>query len=78
MKKLTHRPEPGDYFESYLESKKIDSESNLTWEKVYEKDLKQWNEQNNKHQLEYSIWSCKVSWCPICKQHFYNSENHGN
>jgi hypothetical protein len=51
MKKLTHRPEPGDYFESYLESKKIDPESNLTWKEVYEKDLKQWNEQNNKHQL---------------------------
>lgn len=28
-----------------------------------------------KHQLEYSIWSCKVSWCPICLKHFYNERN---
>ena len=28
-----------------------------------------------KHQLEYSIWSCKVSWCPICLEHFYNDRN---
>ena len=28
-----------------------------------------------KHQLEYSIWSARVSWCPICKKHFYNSRN---
>ena len=28
-----------------------------------------------KHQLEYSIWSCRVSWCPICLEHFYNSRN---
>lgn len=28
-----------------------------------------------KHQLEYSIWSCKVSWCPICRKHFYNERN---
>ena len=27
------------------------------------------------HQLEYSIWSCKVSWCPICLKHFYNERN---
>lgn len=28
-----------------------------------------------KHQLEYSIYSCKVSWCPICHKHFYNERN---
>lgn len=30
---------------------------------------------NDKHYLEYSIYSCKVSWCPICNQHFYNERN---
>jgi len=28
-----------------------------------------------RHQLEYSIMSTKVSWCPICKSHFYNERN---
>ena len=28
-----------------------------------------------KHQLEYSIFSCKISWCPICKEHFYTKQN---
>ena len=28
-----------------------------------------------KHFLQYSIYSKKVSWCPICKQHFYNDRN---
>ncbi len=28
-----------------------------------------------KHQLEYNIWSAKVSWCPICNKHFYNERN---
>ena len=28
-----------------------------------------------KHPLEYSSYSCKVSWCPICNQHFYNDRN---
>ena len=28
-----------------------------------------------KHFLQYSIYSNKVSWCPICKQHFYNDRN---
>jgi len=28
-----------------------------------------------KHQLEYSIWSDWVSWCPICNDHFYNDRN---
>ena len=28
-----------------------------------------------KHKLEYSIWSAKISWCDICKKHFYNQEN---
>lgn len=28
-----------------------------------------------KHQLEYSIYSCKVSWCQICHKHFYNERN---
>jgi len=28
-----------------------------------------------KHKLKYSIWSSRVSWCPICKEHFYNSRN---
>ena len=27
------------------------------------------------HYLEYSIWSCQVSWCDICKEHFYNESN---
>ena len=31
-----------------------------------------------KHQLKYSIWSCKVSWCPICLKHFYNERNEIN
>lgn len=30
---------------------------------------------NEKHYLEYSMYSCKVSWCPICNQHFYNERN---
>jgi hypothetical protein len=30
---------------------------------------------SDKHQLEYSIWSAKVSWCPICLEHFYNDTN---
>ncbi len=25
-----------------------------------------------KHKLEYNIHSTKVTWCPICKEHFYN------
>ena len=33
------------------------------------------NEYPIKHQLEYSIWSCKVSWCPVCYKHFYNERN---
>jgi hypothetical protein len=28
-----------------------------------------------KHQLEYSIYSRRVSWCPICLKHFYNERN---
>ena len=32
-------------------------------------------EKTIRHNLEYSIWSCKVSWCPICNQHFYNERN---
>ena len=28
-----------------------------------------------RHYLEYCIFSAKVSWCNICKQHFYNSGN---
>lgn len=28
-----------------------------------------------KHQLEYSPWSARFSWCPICKEHFFNEEN---
>lgn len=28
-----------------------------------------------KHPLEYSMWSAKVSWCPICHAHFYNKSN---
>jgi hypothetical protein len=28
-----------------------------------------------KHQLEYSMYSCRVSWCPICHKHFYNEKN---
>lgn len=30
---------------------------------------------NEKHYLEYCIYSNKVSWCKICKQHFYNETN---
>jgi len=30
---------------------------------------------HTKHLLEYSIWSCKVSWCPKCNKHFYNERN---
>ncbi len=29
-----------------------------------------------KHQLEYNIHSCKVSWCPICKEHFYTEDHY--
>jgi hypothetical protein len=29
----------------------------------------------DKHQLEYSIHSAKVTWCPICCRHFYNEVN---
>ena len=29
----------------------------------------------NKHQLEYCSYSNKVSWCPICKKHYYNEMN---
>lgn len=32
-------------------------------------------EKKDTHQLEYSIWSNKVSWCPICLKHFYNERN---
>lgn len=32
-------------------------------------------EQETKHQLQYNMWSNKVSWCPICKDHFYNDRN---
>jgi hypothetical protein len=28
-----------------------------------------------KHYLEYCMYSTKVSWCPICKKHFYNERN---
>lgn len=28
-----------------------------------------------RHQLEYSMYSTKVTWCPICKEHFYNDSN---
>jgi len=28
-----------------------------------------------KHKLIYSIYSSKVSWCPICHSHFYNEKN---
>jgi len=28
-----------------------------------------------KHQLQYDMHSCKVSWCPICNAHFYNERN---
>ena len=28
-----------------------------------------------RHQLVYSMWSAMVSWCPVCKEHFYNSRN---
>jgi len=28
-----------------------------------------------KHQLEYSIYSARVSWCPVCLSHFYNERN---
>lgn len=27
------------------------------------------------HQLEYSVWSCRVSWCPVCHEHYYNDRN---
>jgi hypothetical protein len=30
---------------------------------------------HEKHYLEYSMYSCKVSWCPICNHHFYNERN---
>lgn len=33
------------------------------------------NKVETKHMLEYSIYSCKVSWCPICCKHFYNEQN---
>lgn len=23
------------------------------------------------HKLEYCIWSCAVTWCPICHKHFH-------
>jgi len=32
-------------------------------------------EEEIKHQLEYSVYSCKVTWCPICCEHFYNERN---
>jgi len=32
-------------------------------------------EEEIKHQLEYSVYSCKVTWCPICNAHFYNERN---
>lgn len=28
-----------------------------------------------KHQLQYSTYSGKISWCPICKEHFYSKQN---
>ena len=28
-----------------------------------------------KHFLEYCMYSTKVSWCPICRKHFYNERN---
>ena len=28
-----------------------------------------------KHKLRYSIWSAKITWCDVCKQHFYDTEN---
>lgn len=32
-------------------------------------------EVKTKHYLQYSIYSTKVSWCPICNKHFYNDRN---
>ena len=28
-----------------------------------------------RHPLKYDMYSCKVSWCPICNNHFYNDRN---
>ena len=28
-----------------------------------------------KHKLRYSFWSAKITWCDICKKHFYDTEN---
>ena len=28
-----------------------------------------------KHQLEYSRWSAKVTWCETCLHHYYNERN---
>jgi len=27
------------------------------------------------HKLRYSIWSAKITWCDICKKHFYDQGN---
>ena len=50
---------------------------NESSEKKHSEPLQQCNVSGSpiKHQLEYSIWSCKVSWCPICLKHFYNERN---
>ncbi len=31
--------------------------------------------EKDRHELEYSIYSTKVTWCPICKEHFYIPES---
>jgi hypothetical protein len=39
------------------------------------KELKEDNPVLEKHFLSYCIYSCKVSWCEKCKNHFYNERN---
>jgi len=37
-------PRPGDYYESFVESNRINSKTGLTWHQQYLNDLKKWNE----------------------------------
>ena len=60
---------PQEYIKDYIKAY-------IQWlEKTVEQNAKGNQLNMEKHQLKYSVWSAKVSWCPICTRHFYSETN---
>lgn len=49
-KRFNSKPKPNDYYESEIEANKLSTRSKgLTWKQEYERDLKRWNDIQQKH-----------------------------